>query len=411
MGVLEDISAFSNPFGAPSKGEWNLSRGLYISSEGDFFAFFIEQRKGENKQAMTAMDQVSDGGGRRLAVYEYPYIDGQKIDDLGRKGETYTFNIKFHGSQYQQLLQQFEQIVVNDKGSGTLMHPALSATRGNLSVKLQSYEFVHRYDEFNAVTIKVVFAEDNTSAIALNQLEAPPVDSVLRQALQTLTDVQAFIGEGIFAVGALLLLPNQLMNSMKQRLDSVVGQVSRLIGQVSATFSPTSNTTSISAQAGSLNTPTTNLSSGTTTSGDVLPPVFSSGYNPTTQEFINSQTDSFINANQITVQQAVFNTNQSRTSISLAITEMEEIMGNDAYDMILQYRILAIALQEMTEVAISASRSKVKQYTVTRNMSLRQVAKENGLSPDRQNDIESLNPYLPSVNLVAAGSKILVPVS
>lgn len=407
MGVFDDISAFSNPFGAPSKGEWNLSRGIYISSEGAIFAFFIEKRKGENKQAMTALEQTTDSSGRRLAVYEYPYIDGQRIDDLGRKGESYVLNIKFHGDQYQRLLQQFEQIVVNDSGGGTLVHPTLSAIRGNLSVKYQSHEAIHRYDEYNSVTLKVTFVEDNTGAIALRQLDAPPIDSILKSTLQTLVDAQAFIGNGIFEVGALLNLPGALINSMKTRLDSIIGQVSRLIGQVSATFSPSSNTASISAQAGQLSV--TTLNSGTSTSGNTLPPVFQAGFDPTTQASINDQRNNFINANQVTSQQAVFTSNQNRTAISDAIKEMDLIMGNLGYDMVISYRELSVSIQEMIEVSITASRTKVKVYEIPSPMSLRQVAKNNGLNPDRQNDIEALNPGLPSVNYIPTGSKLLVP--
>jgi HEPN domain-containing protein len=84
-------------------------------------------------------------------------------------------------------------------------------------------------------------------------------------------------------------------------------------------------------------------------------------------------------------------------------------MGNLGYDMTISYRDMAIAVQQMVEVAISASRASVKIYIVPSTMSLRTIAKNNGLTPDRQNDIESLNPYLPSVNFVAAGSRVLVP--
>jgi prophage DNA circulation protein len=409
MSVLSDISAFSNPFGTPSAGEWNLSKGEYINSTGDSLVFFVESRKGENKQAMTGLEQIADSGGRRLAIYEYPYKDGQKIDDLGRKGESHTFNMKFHGTDYQRILRNFEQIILNDNGVGNLTHPVLSATRGALAVRLSSYELVHRYDEWNAVTIKATFVEDNSGAINAADLDFPPIDSALMQALQILVTAQAFIEEKLFEVGALINLPGAIVNSMKQRLDSLTGSFSRLIGQVSATFSPSSNTTKISSQAKVQNKNVNVLNSGTTTDGTILPPVFQSGFNPQTQAAVDAQKANFINANQVTPQQAVFVANQVRQSISDAIKDIEVTMGNLGYDMTISYRDMAIAVQQMVEVAISASRASVKIYIVPSTMSLRTIAKNNGLTPDRQNDIESLNPYLPSVNFVAAGSRVLVP--
>lgn len=411
MGVLEDISAFSNPFGAPSKGEWNLSKGIFTNSLGQQIILFFEERKGEDRQQMTAMDNVDDTGGRRLAIYEYPYIDGQQVKDMGRKGETHNFSLKFFGPNYQFLLQEFFRVCVNDSGSGILLHPTLSSSRGAMSVKLRDYAIVHRHDEWNAVNLKVVFIEDSTGQIRTRNLAPVSTDSILRSALQTLSSVQSFVEGVLFDVGALLLLPGSIIASFEQRLESITGAYSRLIGQISATFSPTSNTLKISSEAGSLNTSPTNLNSGTTTSGNTLPPVFQAGFDPTTQAYIDSQRENFINSNQITPQQAIFQANQVRQSITTAIAEIETIYGNDGYSMILEYRRMANSIQEMVEVAISSSRSKLKVYTTPKDMSLRAIAKENGLSPDRQNDIEALNPYLPSVNFVLSGSKILVPIS
>ena len=182
-----------------------------------------------------------------------------------------------------------------------------------------------------------------------------------------------------------------------------------MIGQISATFSPTSSTSSISAQAKQLGISATKLTSGLTSKG-LLPPVFQSGYSPATQASINAQKANFINSSQVTTQQALFVSNQARAAVTVAIAEIENNTGNLGYDMMISYRELVNSIQQLVEVSISASQSQVKVYTVPNTMSLRMVAKNNNLDPDRQNDIESLNPYLPSVNFIAAGSRLLVPV-
>jgi hypothetical protein len=172
-----------NVFGAPSQGEWNLSKGVYTTKKtGRAVTFFYENSKGEDPLQKTAIDQISDKGGRRLAKYEYPYSNGQGLADLGRKAESMTFNIKFHGLNYQQKFKEFLDVVTNNNEQGTLLHPI----RGPLTVRFEEYEFVHRYDEWNSITIKAVFQEDNTDQILSTNLPLTSQDSALRSAVQEL---------------------------------------------------------------------------------------------------------------------------------------------------------------------------------------------------------------------------------
>lgn len=409
MGFASDISAFTNPFGAPSAGEWNLSKGIYTNGLGVAFVFFFETPSGEDPKAISAMEQVADSGGRRLAIYEYPYTDGQKVDDLGRKGETYVFNIKFFGENYQSKYHDFIVNCVNDSGPGTLLHPTYSAIRGSIPVRFRDYEIIHRHDEFNCITIKVTFIEDNTGLMETVLLLPATPDSALRSALETLTSAQAFIGNALFAVGALLLLPGALVASFKQRLDSITGSFSRLMGQLASTFSSNSTAKSISAQGGA-----STLNSGTISTGpnqnSTLPPVYQVGFDPTTQAAINAQIDSYVAANQITSQQAVFAANQIRQTITTAVNEINTSYGNDGYDIISEYQNLAISIQQVVESCLSAAKNQVKNFVVQQPMSLRKVAQINGLSPERQNDIELLNPYLSSINYIPAGTTVAVPI-
>ena len=108
--TFSDISAFSNPYGVPAKAQWNLNAGEYTNSYNIKTTIFFETTRGEDPNQKTALEQTSDNAGRRLAIYEYPYIDGQRVDDLGRKGETFTFNLKFFGTNYQNKLQEFIKI-------------------------------------------------------------------------------------------------------------------------------------------------------------------------------------------------------------------------------------------------------------------------------------------------------------
>lgn len=407
--LLQDIGAFANPFGAPSQGQWNLQRGVYIGNTSKKSLIFFYEEKDPNPSQHTAIDQLSDSGGRRLAIFEYPYVDGQKIKDLGRKGETFVFNIKFHGLNYQTLLNQFIDVVINGNEQGTIIHPV----RGALIVRLKDHEFQHHYDEWNAVTIKATFVEDNTGAVNAITIKPASPDSALRSALQTLTTAQATISQGLSDVAAVLLLPNAIVNSMKQRLTSVTGQASRLLGQLAATFSSSAQLQNLAAQSSKVVGGTPNLTAGTT-SGNAqgnLPPVYQAGFDQATQSSVNAQIANYVNASQITPQQAVFNANQGRAAIAAAIAEVETNLGNDGYDINLAYRGIAIAIQQATESSIAATQNLVTIYITPQAMSLRTVADTLGLDPDKQNDIEALNPYLGSLNYIPKGTTLTVPVA
>jgi DNA circularisation protein N-terminus len=421
VGLLQDLGAYSNPFGAPSTGIWNLCRGTFINANLEAVVFFYDRKTdSESPGAMTALDQTMDGGGRRLAVYEYPYREGQQVADLGRKGVTFTFNIKFFGQNYQEKFREFTAKVINVKGQGALIHPTLSPVFGAFNVRFKDFEFIHRYDEWNAITIKAVFIEDNLGDFDLSLNAASQTvstDSALRQGLQGLVSLQAGISQAISDVSALLILPGAIVKAMNNRLTSIVGQASRLMGQLGATFSSDNQLHSLSQSSLSVSGGVSGLTSGTAVSSSnggktalqELPPVFQVGFDPTTQNSIQDQIDSFVNASQVTVQQALFSANQSRGSITDAITEAETNMGNYSYDIVLQYREMAVTIQSVVEAAIASAQSKVKLYVTEEDMSLRQVAFRNGLAADRVNDIADLNPYIGSINYVPRGTTVTVP--
>lgn len=416
--LLGDLGNLANPFGASSQGQWNLSRGIYTTKVSNkSIIFFYETPKGENRTQRTAVDQITDSGSRRLAVYKYPYRDGQRVTDLGRDGETFTFNIKFHGDNYQTKFQEFLDVVVNSNEQGTLVHPVRSAstTQGALTVRFHTWEFLHRFDEWNAVTIKATFIEDNTDALVATNKPRASQDTALRSALQFLTSTQAAISNAIFQVGALAGLPSSIMNAMNQRLTSLTGQVSRLLGQLATTFSSSAQLKQMASQSANLPGGMTSLSSGQVagtagvSTASSLPPVYQAGFDPATQAQIQTQLQAFVSANQITPQQAVFQANQARASISAAIAEIETNLGNDGYDIMVQYRALAVQIQQAVESSIAQTQSLVKVYTLPSPMSLRMIAKANGLTADDQNAIEALNPYLSSVNYLPTGTQITVP--
>lgn len=419
----------SNPFGLPSVGKWNLTEGTFIVGTESVKFFFETPNVEEAKKGKTAVDQIADSGGRRIARYEYPYRDGQRLKDLGRKGETFTFNIKFFGDQYQQRFQEFLKIVNTDQ-AGQLIHPVRSSMlappagqqgpsspQGTITCRFESYEFMHRHDEWNAVTIKAVFVEDQTDQLLALSKQPISVDSELRDSLQRVIDRQKLITDSLFQVGAVLRLPAAFINAANQRVASISAQIYSILGALGATYAPRSATTNVVAQAINIGISVANLNSGSVQDGNGstelsrLPPVFQVGFDPASIDTIQANIQAFIAANQIPPQQAVFVANQIRQSITAAINDIEANYGNDGSDMIVAYREMANAVQSAVEASVAAQQTQVRLLITDRFHSIRSLAFSIGFSPDRGNEIELLNPFLASVNYIPRGTSVIVPAS
>lgn len=411
------IGAAANPYGVPSAGDWHLTEGsFFVPSTLDRVTFFFETAKGDSSTQKTGLEQIADCGGRRKIAYEYPYRDGQALGDAGRRGGRFSFNLKFFGQDYQTLFQKFLKVVVNNPASGILTHPVL----GNIPCGFSDYEFVHRYDERNCVTIRATFLEDNFGDLTATNLTVPSPNSSLRAALQMLTDAQATVGLAISDVSAALKIPGAIRASLQARLDSIVGSLSGLLGQLAATFSTDSHLQSLAAKgqstlgsvagSGSSSTQLLSVNAGVDAStGQTLPPVFQVGFSPSDQAAQVALTSGFVSANQITPTQAVYQMNLIRAQVSAAITDAETTLGSPGSEIALSYRALAVQFQQTVENCISQSSASVRIYTVPFVMSARMAAFENGLSVDRQNDIAELNPSLDCLNLIPKGTLLVVP--
>lgn len=396
------LTTLANPFGPPSNAQWNLQKGSFKNAQNATVVFFVESKSGQSPTQKAASDQISDAGGRRIAIYEYPYLDGQALDDLGRKPEKFSFNIKFFGANYQVLFQEFINVCVSSSGIGTLTHPV----RGVVQCRFSEYEFIHRHDEWNSVSIRATFLEDNTGAIAASNLKAASANSALRSALNALVNLQAAIQQTLFNVTAILRLPGAIKAALTQRIHSITAAFSLLLGQLAATFSSDAQLQALLAAAGSGSV--TSVNSGTGASS-TLPPVFQVGFSPQDLQNVLTQQAAFVSASQISSSQALFNANKVLAQISTAIAEINTNLGNAGFDAVLNYRQMALAVQNVTQACITSIQSTIIVYHVPSLMSLRMVAFKNGLSADQQNTIEALNPYLASVNYITPGTMLLIP--
>jgi hypothetical protein len=78
------------------------------------------------------------------------------------------------------------------------------------------------------------------------------------------------------------------------------------------------------------------------------------------------------------------------------------------YQDILNIQATAIALQDVAQSGIQSSLPQIINYTLAVDMSLREVAFANGLTPDDFPSLQQLNPDIDSVNNVSAGTILKV---
>jgi hypothetical protein len=84
--------------------------------------------------------------------------------------------------------------------------------------------------------------------------------------------------------------------------------------------------------------------------------------------------------------------------------------ANEYSDEILDIKRITILLQEAYEVGTSTAQIGVRNYVTPRLMSIREIAFAAGLPIERVPEIDLLNAELDSVNYVAAGETVVVPI-
>lgn len=343
------------------------------------------------------LSSISDSGGRRKVKYVFPYVDGQTTDDLGRKPASFEINVLLSGPDYKTglalLVREFQKPT-----PGILRHPVL----GQVQCVVEDYQLTHSNDARKAVAMRVQFIEHNFSVgkITVASEKDPTLKSALLKALQAVKAIDTIIGK----VQANVLVFQTLKNQLNAILTSYKDLFTTNLQNINQTFN----------NGSSVDLPT-------------LLPVNEGGIGgtqATTFPVAVSPTDPFANITTqpssalsvaVATQQAVNQVNATRAQCEAIIVALSDANNGDGafifYDDILSLRQGAITLQDTLEKGVQSSRAQVIQYTTPRLMSVREVAFAVGLAVDNVYEIEQLNPSLLSVNYIAKGTALQVPIS
>jgi len=100
-------------------------------------------------------DETRREGGRRLAIFEFPYRDGGYVEDLGRRVRKFPVRAYVLGDDYMDQRDQLLAALDSGDGPGTLVHPYL----GPLTVAVETYAEAESQDEGRMARFDMNFIE------------------------------------------------------------------------------------------------------------------------------------------------------------------------------------------------------------------------------------------------------------
>jgi prophage DNA circulation protein len=364
---------------------WNIQESSYGTDPKKPILFHIFKTPSNFNGAV---DEVQDNWSRRVIPFDYPYIDGQTNDDLGRNGESFVFNILIFGqnyyAQYRALIGEF-----NKSTPGTLVHPI----RGPMTVKPKEAKITHRASDRQAVALQVTFVEHNFEI----SFTAPTLTT--KSTLASAVGFISKIANVVNTVQSITTVASGVRTSLVAALTGYQNSYSSTLVALNVTFNAGSSS--------DLPSLLPNNAGATTFPSAEAPNSPFSGVN---QNQINSSSSQAQSSLQMISSVAAL-----RTQLLGIIQSMEQAANGQGaliyYDQILTLKQSAQAAQQSLQIGLQSSTSQVVNYTVPSNivMSLREVCFANGLNPDDAVELEQLNPSLLSTNMIPGGTVLQVP--
>lgn len=151
-----------------------------------------------------------DSASRDIATYEYPYVDGGDVDDLGRKPRNLRITSLFWGDDYDMRLQSF--IAALDKrGSGEFIHPVFGSMPYMQCIE---YSATHEAENVDYCVVEVVFLQAKPEVPFFNSnFPLAQADVIFNQVQSALDKAQTAIDN--------LLAPLRTAKKMMRRVKAL----------------------------------------------------------------------------------------------------------------------------------------------------------------------------------------------
>lgn len=384
------LGAVSGIVDGRDPSEWDILEGSYNN-----VIFHVFQSKVDWQGALS---RVNDVAGRRKVKYQFPYKDGQTTDDLGRKPGSFEMEILLHGTRYMKgyraLMAEFDKPT-----PGVLVHPI----RGKITCAVDDIQISSSNEQRKAILLKVVFIEHNFTVGNLRDLKDASVKSKLAQALEMFKKfddmIKAVENATLFTRGVKNLI-NSLLNSFK----TANGQA---LTALNTTFNGGGSSADIPALL-PVNQGGTRNADGTIAEDNfVVVRSVSDPFNNIPVELLSETAQTAIAVSQLSKQ-----ITDLRVQAAVAIQAINDNGGAlEFFDQILDIRQSIVLIQDVFEAGIASSNAQIIDYETPQVMSLREVAFANGIPVNRVEELDLLNPSLLSVNYIAKGTMLKVPVA
>ncbi len=400
-----DFARATNSFGAgilqtfTGRGDsaWAIEEGSYQSGlDPSKIVLFHVFRTAVPYNA--ALSRISDSGGRRKAKFQFPYIDGQLTEDMGRTPETFDCDIVIHGDNYLNAFTDLMQIL-NEPVPGTLIHPI----RGKIRCAMETYEVVHSDSQRKAVGLRLTFTEHSIDALVLKKRQDKSAPSLLSK----LSSAFAKIESAINAVQGVNFLVQSVKNQIVQSLSDYQNSYAAISGNMNATFNASGNIPALlPVQSGGLQDSSGNIITNAVTLA--VSPNDPSQNIPS--ELLDPQLQTVLAVEQI--QKDIQTLRASLGSIIETLSASAEGVGSlEFFDNIIDLRTTANDMQAAFEAGKQSSQVQLIKYVTPRVMSIREVAFENSISPNDGLQIALLNPELESLNYIPQNTELKVAIT
>ncbi|EEW4521411.1 DNA circularization protein [Escherichia coli] len=162
--------------------------------------------RGVQFEVLNTDEQIS----RDHAVYEYPFVDGADLHDLGRKARPFRMTAFLWGDDYEYKLGKLTA-ALDEGGDGELIHPVYGSVP---SVIVTGYNIRHDAESPDSCTIDMSFLENRTGSALFS---TPLPELFAQQLFDELDTLQARLSDFFDAVTA----PLNTVNSMIKKAQTV----------------------------------------------------------------------------------------------------------------------------------------------------------------------------------------------
>ncbi|MDK3025583.1 DNA circularization N-terminal domain-containing protein [Cupriavidus taiwanensis] len=169
--------------------------------------------------------RTQDSAPRDVASHEYPYLDGEDSEDLGRKARRLSITAVFFGADYEARLQAFLR-ACDEAGPGELIHPVYGSIP---RAQLRDYQVTHDAETPDYCTVDLSFTEAATG----NPFFVQQLPTQAAQAAGQLADVAHSNGTEVFAAAleGLRGLKGNLsrLNALRGVMTGTLANIRRLV--------------------------------------------------------------------------------------------------------------------------------------------------------------------------------------